>query len=68
VRELRRLIFRELRQEESTMQILHSADSDKPVVVYDLDAVISVGYRIRPHHGVIRCFSDDIQSAAVPCA
>jgi hypothetical protein len=53
VRVLRRWIFLELRQEESTMQNLHIANSDKPVVMYDLNAVISVGYRIRPHHGVV---------------
>jgi prophage maintenance system killer protein len=36
---------------ESTMQKVHSASSDKPVTLYNLDAVISVGYRVNSARG-----------------
>jgi len=32
--------------EESNVQILHIAGSDKPVKFYSLDVIISVGYRV----------------------
>ncbi|WP_228127160.1 RhuM family protein [Psychrobacter lutiphocae] len=38
--------------EKSNMQKMHIANSDKPVVFYDLDVVISVGYRIKSPQGV----------------
>tara|TARA_R110002124_G_scaffold27902_3_gene99300 strand:+ start:296 stop:463 length:168 start_codon:yes stop_codon:yes gene_type:complete len=31
---------------------MHIANSDRPVIFYDLDVVISVGYRIKSHQGV----------------
>lgn len=31
---------------EGNMQILHVANSDKPVEFYNLDVIISVGYRV----------------------
>lgn len=34
------------------MQKMHIAHSDRPVVFYDLDVIISVGYRIKPERGV----------------
>jgi len=34
------------------MQKMHIANSDRPVVFYDLDVVISVGYRIKSERGV----------------
>ena len=34
------------------MQILHIARSDRPVTFYDLDVVISVGYRVKSQRGV----------------
>jgi len=37
---------------ESNMQKLHIANSDKPVVFYNLDVIISVGYRVKSHRGV----------------
>ncbi len=37
---------------ESNMQKMHIANSDKPVVFYDLDVIISVGYRIKSPRGV----------------
>ncbi len=36
----------------SNMQKMHIANSDKPVVFYDLDVIISVGYRVKSHRGV----------------
>ncbi|SLJ84647.1 RhuM family protein [Psychrobacter sp. DAB_AL43B] len=38
--------------EKSNMQKMHIANSDRPVVFYDLDVVISVGYRIKSAQGV----------------
>lgn len=36
---------------ETTMQKMHSAQSDKPVEFYNLDVIISVGYRVKSHQG-----------------
>jgi len=36
---------------ESNVQNLHIASSDKPVVAYSLDVVISVGYRVKSQRG-----------------
>ncbi len=38
--------------ERSSMQKMHIANSDKPVVFYSLDVIISVGYRIKSQQGV----------------
>ncbi|MDQ6965321.1 MAG: RhuM family protein [Mariprofundaceae bacterium] len=38
--------------EKSNMQKMHIANSDRPVVIYDLDVVISVGYRVKSPRGV----------------
>lgn len=38
--------------EKSNMQKMHIANSDRPVAFYDLDVVISVGYRIKSERGV----------------
>jgi prophage maintenance system killer protein len=40
----------ELRK-ESNVQNLHIASSDKPVVAYSLDVIISVGYRVKSQRG-----------------
>ena len=37
--------------EESNVQNLHIAGSDKPVKFYNLDAIISVGYRVNSKRG-----------------
>lgn len=37
--------------EESNVQILHITGSDKPVKLYNLDAIISVGYRVNSKRG-----------------
>lgn len=45
-----RNIFREGElDEKSNVQNLHVAGSDKPVKFYNLDVVISVGYRVKSH-------------------
>src|SRR5690606_23162805 len=38
--------------EESNMQKMHIAGSDKPVALYSLDVIISVGYRVKSQRGV----------------
>lgn len=40
-------------EEKSNMQFLHTANSDKPVKIYNLDVIISVGYRVKSPRGVI---------------
>lgn len=37
--------------QKSTMQILHNANSDKPVIYYSLPTVIAIGYRIKSGRG-----------------
>ncbi len=37
--------------EESNMQKMHFAFSDKPVALYNLDVIISVGYRVKSQQG-----------------
>ena len=36
---------------ESNVQNLHIANSDKPVLLYNLDVIISVGYRVKSIQG-----------------
>ncbi|HNQ03687.1 MAG TPA: RhuM family protein [Thiobacillaceae bacterium] len=38
--------------EESNVQKMHIATSDKPVALYNLDVIISVGYRVKSPEGV----------------
>lgn len=46
-------VFRENEvDEKSNMHFLHIANSDKPVAVYSLDVIISVGYRVKSKRGV----------------
>lgn len=45
-------IFKESELEEkSNVQNLHISGSDKPVKYYNLDVIISVGYRVKSHRG-----------------
>ena len=37
--------------EESNVQKMHFANSDKPVSLYSLDVIISVGYRVKSNEG-----------------
>ena len=39
-------------EQKSSMQKMHIANSDKPVRFYNLDVIISVGYRVKSHRGV----------------
>lgn len=39
-------------EEKSNVQNLHIANSDKPVKYYNLDVIISVGYRVKSQRGV----------------
>ena len=39
-------------EEESNMHFLHIASSDRPVSFYNLDVIISVGYRVKSQRGV----------------
>lgn len=36
---------------ESNMQKMHTANSDKPIELYNLDVIISVGYRVKSQQG-----------------
>jgi len=40
-------------EEKSNVQKMHIANSDKPVSLYSLDVIISIGYRIKSQNGVI---------------
>ncbi len=37
--------------EKSNVQILHISGSDRPIKFYNLDVIISVGYRVKSHQG-----------------
>ena len=39
--------------EKRNVQYLHIANSDRPVKIYDLDVVISVGYRVKSLQGTL---------------
>ena len=40
-------------EEESNVQKMHIPNSDKPVAFYNLDVIISVGYRVKSQNGII---------------
>ena len=40
-------------EEKSNVQKMHIANSDKPVSLYSLDFIISIGYRVKSQNGVI---------------
>jgi len=47
-----RSVFKEGELEkESNMQKMHIANSDRPVTFYNLDVIISVGYRVKSQRG-----------------
>ena len=46
-----RNVFEEGELDRSNVQILHIAGSDKPVAFYNLDVIISVGYRVKSLRG-----------------
>lgn len=39
-------------EEKSNVHFLHIANSDKPVKIYNLDVIISVGYRVKSQRGI----------------
>ena len=51
-RHIRNALTEEEISEKSNLQKMQIANSDRPVVLYDLDVVISVGYRIKSERGV----------------
>ncbi|MBC5643206.1 virulence RhuM family protein [Parabacteroides sp. BX2] len=47
-------VFREREvDKESNVHFLHIANSDKPVMLYSLDVIISVGYRVKSQRGTL---------------
>jgi hypothetical protein len=44
--------FKEELDKKSNMHFLHIPNSDRPVAVYSLDVIISVGYRVKSRRGV----------------
>ncbi len=46
-------IFEEELEEKSNLQKMQFTNSDKPVNLYSLDVIISVGYRVKSQNGVI---------------
>lgn len=51
-RHINNAIAEEEIQPESNMQKMHIASADRPVTFYDLETIISVGYRIKSPQGV----------------
>lgn len=45
-------IFKEELEEKSNVQKMHIPKSDKPVTFYNLDVIISVGYRVKSKQGI----------------
>jgi len=45
-------IIKEGELDKSNMQKMHTANSDKPVEFYNLDMIISVGYRVKSTRGI----------------
>ena len=45
-------IFKEELDKESNVQKMHFANSDKPVTLYSLDVIISIGYRVKSQRGI----------------
>jgi len=50
-RHIRNLFSEGELEQESNMQKMHIADSAKPVILYSLDVIISVGYRVKSKQG-----------------
>lgn len=46
-------IFKEELEEKSNLQKIQIPNSDKPVSIYSLDVIISVGYRVKSQNGII---------------
>lgn len=52
-RHIRNIFSENELEEKSNMQKMHIANSDKPVTFYNLDVIISVGYRVKSKNGVL---------------
>lgn len=50
-RHIRNVFIEKELDEKSNMHFLHNASSDKPITVYSLDVIISVGYRVKSKRG-----------------
>jgi hypothetical protein len=50
-RHIRNIFSESELDEKSNVQILHVANSDKPVAFYSLDVIIAVGYRVKSPRG-----------------
>ena len=50
-RHIKKLFEEKELDEKSNMQKMHIASSDKPVTLYSLDVIISVGYRVKSKEG-----------------
>jgi hypothetical protein len=50
-RHIRSIFIENELDEKSNMHFLHNVFSDKPVAVYSLDVIISVGYRVKSKRG-----------------
>ena len=48
---LRNIFSSEELDEKSNVQKMHIANSDKPIVLYNLDVILSVGYRVNSKQG-----------------
>ncbi len=46
-------VYKEELDEKSNSQKMRIANSDKPVAIYNLDTIISVGYRVKSQNGII---------------
>lgn len=58
---LRNIFNSEELEEKSNVQKMHIANSDKPVTFYNLDAIISVGYRVNSKRGTqFRIWATDV--------
>ncbi len=44
-------------EEKSNMQKMHIANSDKTIVKYNLDVIVSVGYRVNSKYGYFAMLS-----------
>ena len=40
-------------EEKSNVQKMHFPNSDKPITLYNLDVIISVGYRVKSQNGIV---------------
>ena len=49
---IRNIFLEQELDEKSNVHFLHFANSDKPVKMFSLDVIISVGYRVKSKHGV----------------